>query len=378
MVVKIKKEIILIIICFFIVSGILIAGLWPFNFFQKNKVSWLHRENGILLNHNSIVYSKDYIQKSSFAEQEITIELILHPKYTSRYSFSTIISFFDPKNGYEDLIIAQWRAHLLILHRNAETRNIQKYDKIGKRYSLPSDNTVYITLTTNARHTTLYLNGEIHKEYPNFSLLPLAYDGSYQCIIGNSPSGTSHWTGIIKLLAVANRSLTPDQVKKNYLQWSKSSNIQVRNDHLAFYCFDEKEGVLIKNKLSPQYSLIIPPHIHGLRKEILSFPWHRFRFKRSFILDIVLNILGFIPFGFFIALVISENCRTSASRIYSWTLFSGLLISLVIELLQVFLLSRNSSILDFLLNIMGTFAGILVLHFVFLFNGPRYFAPKES
>jgi len=34
-------------ICFAILIIILIAGLWPFNFFPKNKVTWLPDKNGV-------------------------------------------------------------------------------------------------------------------------------------------------------------------------------------------------------------------------------------------------------------------------------------------------------------------------------------------
>src|SRR5207245_10010566 len=45
--------------CFAIWGGMLVVGLWPFNFFPRNKVEWLGNKNGICFDWDGQVYSAD-------------------------------------------------------------------------------------------------------------------------------------------------------------------------------------------------------------------------------------------------------------------------------------------------------------------------------
>jgi glycopeptide antibiotics resistance protein len=86
-------------------------------------------------------------------------------------------------------------------------------------------------------------------------------------------------------------------------------------------------------------------------------------------IDIFVNILGFIPLGFFFALYFSEMKRGSLGKIYGYTLFTGFLTGLCIELLQMYLPTRNSNCVDLCMNTLGIFIGIALLHFSFQFEG---------
>ena len=101
---------------------------------------------------------------------------------------------------------------------------------------------------------------------------------------------------------------------------------------------------------------------------MLSLPRNLFKLNRSNILDIFLNILGFIPLGFFLAIGISETRFHSKKQIYLLTILCGFIISLIIEILQTFLPSRDSSMLDFMLNVIGTFIGVFILHIASFFE----------
>jgi glycopeptide antibiotics resistance protein len=108
-----------------------------------------------------------------------------------------------------------------------------------------------------------------------------------------------------------------------------------------------------------------------LKKTILESPWRYLQLKRSEYLDIFLNILGFIPLGFFLALGIAEIRRQSRRQVFLLTLFTGFSTSLVIEGLQVYLPSRSSSMMDLLLNTLGTVVGIVLVQFALSFEGLR-------
>jgi glycopeptide antibiotics resistance protein len=80
-------------------------------------------------------------------------------------------------------------------------------------------------------------------------------------------------------------------------------------------------------------------------------------FKRSDVVDSVVNILGFVPFGFLFCAYIQDIQHHSAARGILCAVIVGALTSLGIELLQIFLPSRDSSLLDLLNNTLGMTLG---------------------
>lgn len=364
---KSRKNTILIVSCIFIIIGIFLAGLWPLNFFQKNSVSWLHEKNGVALKQYGIIYSKNTIDRDIFKGNEISVELVLH---TRRESGCRILSWYDTETGFEDLIIRQWKSHLIIHCRNSDSYNIEKYRKIGFRYLLPIDSTVVITITSDKTGSAVYFNGRPKRTDKNFTLASDNRLSGKQLIFGNAPTGVSHWIGDISGCAIYNVSLKKDQVLDNYKKWKENGTLSIQEDQVMLYRFDERSGTVINNTISSDYSLVIPERFCILKRNILTLSWKQFYFRRSTILDIFLNILGFIPLGFFLALYVSETKSTSKRTIYLTTLLSGFCVSLMIEFLQIYLPSRDSSLLDLLLNTAGAFLGISLLHFSLLFDGP--------
>jgi hypothetical protein len=70
------------VVFFAVCVGILITGLWPFNFRPVNKVAWLGDRNGVnfygyatIIGYNA--WNKE--QGSLFPDTAISLELSLHP-----------------------------------------------------------------------------------------------------------------------------------------------------------------------------------------------------------------------------------------------------------------------------------------------------------
>jgi hypothetical protein len=77
--------------------------------------------------------------------------------------------------------------------------------------------------------------------------------------------------------------------------------------------------------------------------------------------DVFINLFGYVPFGFFLALT---NIRVKHThRQFSFNWLFGVLLSLVLESLQTYLPSRVPSTVDFLLNSFGTIAGLFIAYF---------------
>jgi len=84
------------------------------------------------------------------------------------------------------------------------------------------------------------------------------------------------------------------------------------------------------------------------------------RLDRSVVVDAVVNIIGFVPFGFGTCLCVRLWTGWSISRSVLMTILVGAFVSLMIELLQVFLPTRDSSLADLVTNILGTGLGAVM------------------
>jgi glycopeptide antibiotics resistance protein len=108
--------------------------------------------------------------------------------------------------------------------------------------------------------------------------------------------------------------------------------------------------------------LLIRPRYFVLHPAFLEPVWKPFRSRwdgwmtRGYWSDVVVNVAGFIPFGFFFALWFSLAPGVARPRLMA--LFLGFTISLAIETLQYFLPTRDSSMTDLLTNTMGTAIGV--------------------
>jgi VanZ family protein len=72
--------------------------------------------------------------------------------------------------------------------------------------------------------------------------------------------------------------------------------------------------------------------------------------------DLLINLLGFVPFGFLLSLWLSSRGNTRFNLLV--VCFCSALLSASIELSQAWIPTRDSSLLDFLLNTVGTLAGV--------------------
>ena len=130
-----------------------------------------------------------------------------------------------------------------------------------------------------------------------------------------------------------------------------------REGALALYTFQERSGDLVHDRLGRSPDLYIPrsfqlPHKPLLRVWRSDFRW---RGNRK---TIVINVVGFMPLGFFLCAYLSADppCRRAALL----AIFLGALFSLVIELLQFYVPARVSNVSDILTNSFGTFLGVLL------------------
>src|SRR5260370_34994587 len=95
-----------------------------------------------------------------------------------------------------------------------------------------------------------------------------------------------------------------------------------------------------------------------LHKIILAPPWEEFSPQLSYVWGILINMAGFIPFGFFFYAYLTCNRQWNPSAVV--TVVSGGIISVSIEVLHGFIPSRISGVTEFITNTLAFILGIIL------------------
>jgi VanZ family protein len=355
-------------ICLTILVIIFIAGLWPFNFFPKNKVAWLQDKNGVYFPGQGMILSPDSLndpQQLLLNKKSITIEILIHPTEEPPDNINRILSIYDAE-GSEITFLGQWKKDLIIQSRIKRPVGNILHSEIGVDDALRKDQDYLLSITSGTEGTNIYINGQPAHTYPHHRLLGSITSKNIGFILGNSPVGKNSWKGRITRLAIYNRTFTAEQVFKHY-QLYLENNFTIHTEKegwIGLYLFNEKQDAVIRDYSNLNNHLTIPVLFRPVKKIILDPPWHDFRWNKSFVQDTIVNLLGFVPLGFFFTIFLLKTSNWKRKIIYIAVAATGFAISLTIELSQIYLPSRYSQLEDVICNSVGTALGILILHLV--------------
>jgi hypothetical protein len=343
-------------ICALILSGILVAGLWPFHR-PKNEVSWSANNDGLLFGkYGSIVSAAPFGASTWQTNDSCSIEILLRPRRAN--ASGTIFASYWPENRVIPFALRQSLGDLELLHRSDDLLHHAKSAKLYvDNLFLSRQWPVLATISTGQSGTTIYADGTLVKKAPNFRFSSQELTG--QLVIGNAPTTTDNWSGQLMGLALYDRELTADDVSQHYQYWKyEQASLAESEGMVGLYLFDEGKGSVVHNQVGPATDLVIPDRFFVLHEQFLERPWSEFRSDWNYWKDVGINIVGFIPLGFFFCAYFSLKQTTK------WVLASavafGLAISLTIEILQAFLPTRDSGITDLITNTLGTALGAIL------------------
>jgi hypothetical protein len=344
-------------ICTCILCIILLAGLWPFRA-PKNDVRWLHGESGIMFGDRGIVVSAQALQANAH-QGPCSLEICLRPPRA--FGSGTILAVDDYPDPRYVFALRQFDAGMAVQRPAFDRRGelVRQWWKTNNVFE--AGKRVVLTITGSQGKTVLYVNGIAANVSSEFNLS--GADLSGKLILGNSAI-QDNWHGDLMGLAIYDHVLTPPQIEIHAGRWLRGQTPVLNGDEVpaVLYRFDEGSGSIVHDRGSGSNSLLIRPRYFILHPAFLEPLWKPFRSRwdgwmtRSYWSDVIINIVGFIPFGFFFALRFSLSPAIRSPRMMA--LLLGVAISLAIETLQYFLPTRDSSMTDLLNNSIGTAIGV--------------------
>jgi hypothetical protein len=253
--------------------------------------------------------------------------------------------------------VGQWQQHVIVMNGDDYSHR-RRWPRISADTSRRVADQMLLTITTGPEGTRIYLDGDEAAVNRDLRLTLPAEPQPGRLVIGNSLRANNSWLGSVSGFALFARVLSPDDLKCHEAAWREPGNLAFAQteDPFLLYAFDEGRGGAVRD-LSPQHiPLEITNRLVALEPRAFMLPSLDFENTGSLVSDVAVNLVGFIPFGLAFAWFLRGPSRSKRS-VLLWTVAAGCLLSFVIELAQVWLPSRDSSLLDLLLNTLGTLLG---------------------
>ena len=335
--------------------GILVAGLWPFHS-PKNQVHWLENENGLRFDHYGTILSSGMLERASSDGPSCSLEIWMAPALT--WDTGTLIAFYSPltarqfslHQGYTDLVLQR---DIGDQHHQPNVVEMHVRNVFRKKQA-------FVTVTSDGKETAVYIDGQLVTRSLGFGLS--AMDLAGKLIFATSPLQSDSWSGKLRGVALYRTDLSAAQIAQHYGDWMQKGKLAFTDNEsvLALYLFDEHAGKIIHNRVRPESDLYIPERYLVVHQTLLEPPWKEFRTQRNYLKNIFINIAGFVPLGCFFYAYFSLAGRLKCAAVA--TVIVGAMVSLIIEVFQEYLPTRDSGVTDLITNTLGTCVGVSLYH----------------
>lgn len=342
-------------LCVCILLGMLVAGLWPFHE-PHNDVTWITYTDGVSFgSRGTLVSTSPFDLEGSDEQAPCSLEIWLYP-YNIRDP-GTVLAFYSSDN-LKRFSLRQDRTDLVLEVERHDEQHRTVTSGISAKRVFRQGTRAFVTITSGPQGTVVYLDGSAIKSVPGFRMISADLTG--QLVVGTSPVEPDGFAGQLRGLAIYKQDLPATVVLQHYLAWEgKSRPYSVENEgSVALYLFDEHSGNLVHNQGSSRIELYIPEKYKVLHEKLLEPAWKEFNLRWGYWKSALINIGGFVPFGFFFCAYLSLTKPVNRAAVA--TLVLGLTVSLTIEVLQSFLPTRDSGTTDLITNTLGTGLGVML------------------
>jgi VanZ family protein len=339
-----------------VVATVLFLTLWPFNPLPANRVSWLGREDGVELGTPGILLSKTFLEaKPDETKGSCSLELLVRPARTEgTYTILSIYVLNNPKQ----FMLRQWMDGMIVAEGILDTQGRVRTAKVDVDHAFKRGKWRLVTITSGSNGTLVYLDGIRVEAFAKFEISLSQCLG--EMVVGTSAVDFEPWPGGIRGLAIYTRELTPAEVFQNTKDWNERPRSILSGLHgaIALYAFSERAGHTVHNAVIGGPDLVVPRNFRVPHKAILQSPMQDYEASWSYVLDLLRNIIGFIPLGFILCAYFS--CTPYQRRARLWAILVSGALSLVIELLQAYIPQRASGTTDIITNLVGATLGSLL------------------
>jgi VanZ family protein len=339
--------------CGLVLVGMLVAGLWPFHS-PRNRVTWFAGGNGLYFGRHGVVLSSGKIKATNMpADAPCSLEIWFVPDLTE--GGGTLFAFYAPESPRQFSLnqsITDLELQSDLRRGRFRNQTTRLYVEEVFRRGKP----LFVTVTSKGRQASVYIDGALARTARRFPLSSRDFDG--ELVIGTLPRTDNSWSGLLRGLAFYDQELSPAQVLHHYDSWVEKGRPDVLEDDrpVALYLFEEHGGHVVHNQVSSRTDLYIPDRYLLLDQIFLQPFWQEFRPSWGYWEDVLINIAGFVPFGFLVCAYFSLARRIKTPALVAILL--GFALSLMIESLQAFLPTRDSGTTDLITNTLGTCIGV--------------------
>jgi VanZ family protein len=341
-----------VVLCILVVGGLLAAGLWPFNPYPRNEVSWAPDGHGLQFGDYGAILGSSLVSRPAESDGSCSVEIWLTPGLTDD---SNVILAFSVRDNPLQFRLGQNGSGLYVAREFLRNGLEVESSYIQIEHVFQQGKPVLLTLTAGTSGTEVYLNGIRAMTRHDFGLN--AFDLTGNLVVANSPVENNSWSGLLQGIAFYDSELSATEVFQHYHDWSTGDRTILTNLRgNTLYLFREGAGKVVHN-LGPskQTDLYIPDHYLVLYPYFLHPFWKSNYLSLASFKDISINILGFAPLGFLLNALFFRS--QSRRRSFCAAVLLGALLSLTIEVLQYFLPMRDSDSMDLLMNTLGTTVG---------------------
>lgn len=326
-----------------------------------NRVRWSSQRAGISFEPFAMAYTNGFFNASAADPglSGLTIEMAIEPDFSEFSSFKFLVLVHGGRDE-EQLCIGQWRSSLVIMNGD-DYSNRRRMPKIYIKLDENAKGPQLVSIISGNAGTRVYLDGMLKKTNTALVLRFPDQMGQAHLVVGNSMNGNQPWKGKLYGLAFYNHGLEKALNERHHQVWqAEKSFIGFKDaEPRLLYTFDEGSGNIVRNKMGDSPDLMIPGWMKILQKKVLSWPKLYGVAGTSLMGDIVLNLIGFIPLGFIMMALALRIDGLNAENGRSIVVLIAFVYSLFIEVTQAWIPSRDSSLLDLLLNTLGGYLGVL-------------------
>jgi hypothetical protein len=336
--------------------AILIATLWPFDFFPTNKVSWLPETNGIRFDGSGVVVSNGPLSaREAESRNSCSLEVLLRP--AGIRGVHTILSFYAPANPRQ-FRVRQYRDALLVSREFVGPRGKMQPVSLDLGHFFQQGQLLLLTITSGPNGTVVYRNGRQAHIFSGFGFSHSDLAG--QIVVGTSAVGYEPWQGEVRGLAIYSKELTPEAVLRDYNGWTDGREVGIADldGAAAWYAFTERTGREIHSAVASGPDLEIPKNFVVPDKPFLESLGKAFKVDWMYVDDVSENIAGFVPLGLVVCVYLAG--AQSWWRAVLYTILAAGALSFSIEVLQFYIPQRSSDMTDIVTNTLGAALGAVL------------------